>query len=89
MVEFVFREISNSLSLIDEEYNFFKVIKILEERKLLSNTEASILHNLRQRRNELMHEPGVSIDTSRKVIEKTIKVIDSILGKLADKREEN
>ncbi len=89
VIEFVFREISNSLSLIspDEEYNFFKIIKILEDRKLLSNAEATTLHNLRQRRNQLMHEPGVTIDTSRKVIEKTIKVADSILGKM-DKNEE-
>lgn len=86
VIEFVFRAISNSLSLIspDEEYNFFKIIKILEDKKLLSNAEATTLHNLRQRRNQLMHEPGVTIDTSRKVIEKTLKVADSILKKMVD-----
>ena len=91
VIEFVFREISNSLSLIspDEEYNFFKIIKILEDKKLLSKAEATILHNLRQSRNQLMHEPGVTIDTSRKVIEKTVKVADSILGKMVEKNKEN
>jgi hypothetical protein len=91
IVEYIFRDIFIVLKLPndDTDFNLYDSINFLHANNYLSDDGKTAMHNLRYRRNKLMHEPGVSLDVSRENIEEVIDEVNKILTKLLDEHPEN
>ncbi|MHA2169042.1 MAG: hypothetical protein ACXAB7_03925, partial [Candidatus Kariarchaeaceae archaeon] len=91
LVEYIFREISQSLALFteDEDYNLYNSITALFEIGYLTKEDKKNLHNLRYRRNKLMHEPGMTLEVSNVSVLEVINTLNSTLELMSiDSKEE-
>lgn len=80
VLEIVFRRIIEklNLSLTDEELNFLRLIDILQAQNLISQEEATLLNEVRFKRNLMFHEPGKSITVNYSTMKKLLELIKVI-----------
>jgi hypothetical protein len=86
-LETVFRKTLTNLfpELEKEEVNFIKLIDILERNSLITKDAASLLHEIRFKRNVLFHEPGKSLDLGKDTMNKLLYVIKETIDKAEEK----
>ena len=63
----------------EEELNFLRLIDILEKQNLISKDEASLLHEVRYKRNLMFHEPGKAISVNYSTMNKLLQLIQLII----------
>ncbi|MHA1668554.1 MAG: hypothetical protein ACTSUR_07845 [Candidatus Heimdallarchaeaceae archaeon] len=80
-LETVFRKTITKLQpeLQEDEVNFLKLIDVLQTKKLINNDEASLLHEIRFKRNVLFHSPGKSIDLGKDTVTRLLTLISEII----------
>ncbi|MHA2252423.1 MAG: hypothetical protein ACXAD7_18800 [Candidatus Kariarchaeaceae archaeon] len=90
LIEFIYREITLSLDLLleDSEYNLYNSITALFEIGYLTKDDKKNLHNLRYRRNKLMHEPGIRLDVSNVSVLEILSTLNSTLELIGIEKEE-
>ena len=81
VVEFIIKQISLSMGLHKEEheFNLYNTINTLFEKNYLDEVGKDELHNLRYRRNRLMHKVGASLEVSLSNMRVCIDALDTIL----------
>ncbi|MHA2502081.1 MAG: hypothetical protein ACXAE3_04370 [Candidatus Kariarchaeaceae archaeon] len=90
VIEFVLKQAYLSLNLLkeDTEFNLFNAINDFYELGYMTKKEKNELHNLRYRRNRLMHEIGASLDVSQNSLEVSIDALESVLQKIKENSED-
>lgn len=68
----------------DEDVNFIKLIDIFSSNKLITKDEASLLHEIRFKRNVLFHSPGKSMDLGKSTMEKLLSLINEIIERIGE-----
>ncbi len=89
LVEFIFREIIICLDINDEEFNLYNSITTLFEIGYLTKEDKKNLHNLRYRRNKLMHEPGIRLEVSNLSVLEVLDTLNSTLELMDVESDEN
>ncbi|MHA1685990.1 MAG: hypothetical protein ACTSYD_06210 [Candidatus Heimdallarchaeaceae archaeon] len=81
VLEIVFRRLIETMrpELGEEELNFLRLIDILEKQNLISKDEASLLHEVRYKRNLMFHEPGKAISVNYSTMNKLLQLIQLII----------
>ena len=62
--------------------NFIKLIDILQNNKLITKDEVTMLHEVRFKRNVLFHSPGKTLDIGKSTMEKLLLLINKIIKRI-------
>ncbi|MCG3215863.1 MAG: hypothetical protein KAS63_04070 [Candidatus Heimdallarchaeota archaeon] len=65
-----------------EDVNFIKLIDILQNNKLITKDEVTMLHEVRFKRNVLFHSPGKTLDIGKSTMEKLLLLINKIIKRI-------